>query len=92
MGMLVGKVAFITGGASGIGAGTARRFAAEGAQVVLADVQEDDGKKIEQELTDAGHQALYIDCDVSRPESVEAAAARAVGRDSLAGTVDGHDR
>ncbi len=80
MGMLEGKVAFITGGASGIGAGTARRFAAEGAQVVLADVQEDDGKKIEQELTDAGHQALYIDCDVSRPESVEAAIKAAVDK------------
>jgi len=46
MGMLENKVAFITGVASGIGAGTARRFAEEGAKIVLADVQAEEGQKL----------------------------------------------
>lgn len=78
MGMLDNKVAFITGAASGIGAGTARRFAQEGASVVLADVQEEEGQKLQKSLKRAGHKALYVDCDVSSPESVQAAIAAAV--------------
>jgi NAD(P)-dependent dehydrogenase (short-subunit alcohol dehydrogenase family) len=46
MGMLEGNVAFITGAASGIGAGTARRFAQEGAHIALADVQTDAGERL----------------------------------------------
>ena len=78
MGMLDNKVAFITGAASGIGAGTARRFAEEGAQVVLADVQAEEGEKLQQEIAATGRQALYVECDVSSPESVQAAIAAAV--------------
>jgi NAD(P)-dependent dehydrogenase (short-subunit alcohol dehydrogenase family) len=78
MGMLDNKVAFITGGASGIGAGTARRFAQEGAKVVLADVQEEEGRKIQQEIEATGQQALYVDCDVTKPEAVKAAIDAAV--------------
>lgn len=73
MGMLNGKVAFITGGASGIGAGTARRFSEEGARVVLADVQDEEGEKLRDELRGQGAQALYVNCDVSDPESVRSA-------------------
>jgi NAD(P)-dependent dehydrogenase (short-subunit alcohol dehydrogenase family) len=73
MGMLEGKVAFITGGASGIGAGTAKRFAQEGARIVLADVQDEDGEKIRQEIESSGGQAHYVHCDVSSPESVKTA-------------------
>ncbi len=70
MGMLTGKVAFITGGASGIGASTARRFAQEGARVALADVQPDEGEKVRDEITQAGGEALYVPCDVSDEHSV----------------------
>ncbi|MFD1730587.1 SDR family oxidoreductase [Deinococcus malanensis] len=73
MGMLNGKVAFITGGASGIGAGTALRFAQEGARVVLADVQDEEGERIRDEIRGQGAQALYVNCDVSDPESVRKA-------------------
>jgi len=76
--MLDGRVAFVTGGASGIGAGTARRFAEEGALVALADVQDEEGEKLRDELTKAGGRALYVHCDVSDPASVEAAIAETV--------------
>lgn len=77
--MLDGKVAFITGGASGIGAGTARRFAQEGARVVLADVQTGEGERVRDEITGQGGQALYLNCDVSDAESVRQAIEAAVG-------------
>ena len=73
MGMLDGKVAFITGAASGIGAGAARRFAEEGAQVVLADVQTEQGKRLRDELSISDRQALYVTCDVSDADSVKRA-------------------
>lgn len=73
MGMLDGKVAFITGAASGIGAGTARRFAQEGARVILADVQDEEGRQVLGEITGSGGQALYVHCDVSDADSVQQA-------------------
>ncbi len=73
MGMLDTKVAFITGAASGIGAGTARRFAEEGALVALADVQAEAGERLRSELVAQGHQAIYVDCDVSNPAAVQQA-------------------
>lgn len=79
MGMLEGKVAFITGGASGIGAGTARRFAQEGARVALADMQDDEGERIRSEIAAKGGRALYVHCDVSDAESVRRAIEKTVG-------------
>jgi len=73
MGMLDGKVAFITGAASGIGRGTAARFAREGAKVVLADVDENEGASAVKEITDGGGTAVFTTCDVSDPQSVQAA-------------------
>ena len=80
MGMLEHKVAFITGAASGIGAGTARRFAQEGAHVALADVQADAGERLRDEITASGPAAIYLDCDVSDAESVRRAIATTVER------------
>ncbi|MFB9991283.1 SDR family oxidoreductase [Deinococcus oregonensis] len=78
MAMLDGKVAFITGGSSGIGAGTAIRFAREGARVVLADVQTEEGEQIRDQIVGAGGQAIYVTCDVSEPQSVQQAIEAAV--------------
>ena len=61
---LEGKVAIITGGASGIGAETARVFAAHGATVVLCDLQDDLGKSVAQEIINAGDTAEYRRLDV----------------------------
>ncbi len=73
MGTLTGKVAFITGGASGIGKGTALRFAQEGAKVAIADMQEDEGEKARAEITETGTEALFFPTDVSDPEAVKSA-------------------
>ncbi len=62
MARLKDKVAVVTGGARGMGAGTSRLFVQEGAKVVIADVLDDDGKKLAQELGDA---ALFVHHDVT---------------------------
>jgi cyclopentanol dehydrogenase len=61
---LPGKVAIITGGASGIGEETAHLFATHGASVVLCDVQDDLGRTVAHEITDAGGVAEYRTLDV----------------------------
>ena len=67
---LEGKVAVITGGASGIGRAVAERAAAEGMKVVLADVEEGALKETERALTDQGADALAVVTDVSDAASV----------------------
>ena len=62
---LQGKVAIITGGASGIGAETARLFALHGAAIVLCDVQDELGHAVAREITDAGGIAEYFHHDVT---------------------------
>ena len=72
---LAGKVAIVTGGASGIGRGTVERFVAEGARVVIADIEEDRGEALAAAL---GADALFRRADVSDPEQVGALVATAV--------------
>jgi NAD(P)-dependent dehydrogenase (short-subunit alcohol dehydrogenase family) len=73
---LKGKVAVITGGAFGIGAGTAKLFIEEGASVVIADLQEDVGRALLGELGDG---ARFIKADVAIEKEVAAAVDLAVG-------------
>jgi len=77
MGSLEGKVAIITGGASGIGAATCRLFVKEGARVVIADLLDDDGETL---AADLGEAAAYAHTDVSREDEVKAAVDTAVDR------------
>lgn len=67
---LAGKVAVVTGASNGIGAAVARRFVAEGARVVLADLDERAGRALAGEL---GAAAAFERCDVSRPADLQAA-------------------
>jgi NAD(P)-dependent dehydrogenase (short-subunit alcohol dehydrogenase family) len=72
-----GKVALVTGAASGMGLATARAFAEAGASVVLADFKEE-VKAAAQDLVTAGHKAIAVRCDVSDDAQVEAMVDRAV--------------
>ena len=73
-----GKVAVITGAASGIGRGIAERCASEGMKVVLADIDEANLTKAETELKTAGGTVLGVRTDVSKRSDVELLARRAV--------------
>lgn len=79
-GRLDGKVAVITGAASGIGRGTVNLFVKEGARVVAADIQDDKGARMEEEH---GKAVRYIRCDVTQEGDIKAAielARKAFGR------------
>ena len=73
-----GKVALVTGAASGMGLATARAFAEAGAAVVLGDLREDTVKAEAGKLLEAGFKAFAIRCDVSDDADVETAVERAV--------------
>ena len=76
MGRLDSKVALISGGSKGQGAAEAKLFAQEGAKVVLADILDDEGKKVEAEISETGGEAMYLHLDVTS-EADWAAAVRA---------------
>jgi NAD(P)-dependent dehydrogenase (short-subunit alcohol dehydrogenase family) len=79
-GRLAGRTAIVTGGGSGIGLATARRFATEGANVVVVDVDDATGSRAAEEVG-----GRYVRCDVTEPRSVEAMVAEA---HSTYGSVD----
>ncbi len=70
---LEGRVALVTGGASGIGKATCYRFTEEGAQVVLTDVQDEAGERVVKHLQELGREAVYLHHDVSSEEDWRAA-------------------
>ena len=78
---LAGGVALITGGASGLGQAVARRFAAEGAHVVVADIDGPGAERLATEIAAKGGQATPVTADVTRAAEVDAmvAAAQTIG-------------
>ena len=75
---LEGKVAIVTGGASGIGQATALAFAREGAKLVVADVDSEGGKETVSLINAAGGGAVFVESDVRSPDQVEAIVSKAV--------------
>jgi NAD(P)-dependent dehydrogenase (short-subunit alcohol dehydrogenase family) len=75
-----GQVALVTGASTGIGLATAKAFVEAGASVVLVDVNEAALEKLTNELRDAGHKILAIQCDVSHEGKVAAMVERAVAK------------
>ena len=73
-----GRVAVITGGASGIGLGMARAFAGAGMKLVLGDLDTEALDAVTEELTTAGAEVVGRRCDVSQPSEIEALADRAI--------------
>ena len=70
MAEMEGKVAVVTGGASGIGEATVRLFVKEGARVVIADMQRERGENLAAELGDA---AQFVEVEVRQEDQVKAA-------------------
>ena len=79
-GRLDGKVALVSGGASGIGAAHVRVFAAEGAKVVAADVQEDKGREVVDGVNNDGGVAAFVRLDVTRADDWKNAVNAAISR------------
>jgi NAD(P)-dependent dehydrogenase (short-subunit alcohol dehydrogenase family) len=77
-GRLEGRAALITGAADGIGLGMARRFAEEGAAVLVVDYDADKGEAAAAALRESGARALFQHCDVSQREQVKAAVAACI--------------
>ena len=80
MGRLDGKVAFISGGARGMGAEEARLFAREGAKVAIGDVLEEDGRRVEAEINESGGDCLFLRLDVTSEANWQSAIAATVSR------------
>ena len=80
---IAGKVFIVTGGASGLGEGTARMIVANGGQVVIADMQAEKGAAVAQELGGA-----FVKCDVSNEADGQAVVAQALSMGKLMGLVN----
>ena len=70
-GLVEGKSALVTGGASGIGRSTALVFAHEGARVLVCDVDDANGEAVAKEITGTGGEARFLHVDVTREADVE---------------------
>src|SRR5262245_55722841 len=77
-GRVEGKVASVTGGASGIGRATTLAFAREGAKLVIADMNEEGGHQTVHMITEQGGEAIFVRTDVSQAVAVQALISKAV--------------
>jgi len=77
-GRVEGKVALVTGGASGIGRATALTFAREGARLVIADMNEEGGQQTVHMITEKGGEAIFLQVDVTSTSAVEAMLSKTV--------------
>tara|TARA_B100000315_G_scaffold32524_1_gene27417 strand:- start:302 stop:1051 length:750 start_codon:yes stop_codon:yes gene_type:complete len=77
---LEGKVALITGGARGMGEVEAKLFVQEGAKVVIADLREEEGRRVEAEIAEAGGEIMFIRLDVTQEDDWREAVDRTVSR------------
>ncbi len=80
MGRVDGKVALISGGARGMGAATAKKFAREGAKVILGDIRDADGSKVKETISSEGGEAVYLHLDVTDEPDWRNAVATAMSR------------
>ncbi|AIQ64224.1 3-ketoacyl-ACP reductase [Paenibacillus stellifer] len=79
------KTVIVTGAGRGIGRGIAKAFAEKGAQVVIAEVNREEGEKTVSEITEIGGIAMFVSCDVSREEEIAAMVQKTV---SAYGNID----
>src|SRR2546427_11140840 len=77
---LSGKIADVTGGASGIGEATVRRFVAEGAKVAFADRDVERGKRVAAEIEASGGQTLFVEAHMEREAEAAACVTQAADR------------
>ena len=77
---LENKVALISGGARGMGAVEAKLFAEEGAKVIIGDILEEEGRKVEAEINEGGGGCVFVSLDVSNEEAWQNAVNEAVSR------------
>ena len=77
---LEGKVAFLTGAGAGIAKATAKLFVSEGAKVAIVEIDREVGERAEREIREAGGEALFIQTDVTKDDSVKRAVDATVAR------------
>ncbi|WP_047153894.1 SDR family NAD(P)-dependent oxidoreductase [Aneurinibacillus tyrosinisolvens] len=82
---LAGRTALVTGGSKGIGFGMAYALGAYGARIIITSRGEEEGRAAEEQLQEAGFDAAYLPCDVTKKEKVESLVAEVVARN---GSID----
>ena len=80
MGKLTGKVAFLTGAGAGIAKATAKLFVNEGAKVAIIELNREAGERAEREIREAGGEAIFVETDVTKDDSMKRAAEATVSR------------
>lgn len=76
---LLDKVAIVTGGGAGIGGAVSTIFAAEGAKVIIGDIDQENGEATKQAITEQGGQAIFVHVDISKESDAEKLAEEAMG-------------